>query len=63
MADRMDQLIALAVRQGFRVWQTKTGGWVFRRGIVTVTARRLPETGAEWMDLVRALRGAGLNIP
>lgn len=63
MADRMDQLVAAAVRQGFQVWQTRRGGWVFRKGIVNVTAAHTPQEGREWITLIGALRGAGLDFP
>lgn len=63
MSDRMDQLITLAVRQGFQVWQTAKGDWYFHRGIVTLTAHGKPETAGEWLALIGALRGAGLDIP
>lgn len=63
MADRMDQLIAAAARQGWSVRQTPRGVWVFRKGLITVTAKRTPETGSEWLALIGALKGAGLNFP
>ena len=63
MADRMDQLVAMTVRQGFQVWQTRKGGWVFRKGIVNVTATKTPETAGEWLALIGALKGTGLEFP
>lgn len=60
--DRMDQIIATAVRQGFNVRQTARGVWIFRKGIATVTFARTPTTGSEWMTMVNTLRGAGLRI-
>ena len=63
MADRMDQLIAAAVRQGFKVWQTERGVWYFRRDPITVTSARTPRSGREWVQLIGALRGAGLDFP
>ncbi|GHE32026.1 hypothetical protein GCM10017673_38500 [Streptosporangium violaceochromogenes] len=63
MADRMDRLIAAAVRQGFKVWQNGRGVWFFRRGLVTVTAAHTPTEGNEWVTLIGALRGAGLTFP
>jgi hypothetical protein len=59
----MDQLIAAAVRQGFKVWQNEHGVWFFRRGPITVTTSHTPHTGREWMRLIGALRGAGLDFP
>lgn len=61
--DRMDELIAAAVRQGFTVRQTKRGAWVFYRGTVTVTAAATPEKARDWITLIGALRGAGLVFP
>lgn len=63
MTDRMDQIITAAVRQGFAVRQTRTGTWVFARGISTLIFARTPRTPREWMHLVNALRGAGLRFP
>jgi len=63
MADRMDQVVVAAVRQGFQVWQTRRGAWVFRRGLVTVTLKATPQSGREWVQALRALRGAGLDFP
>lgn len=59
----MDQLIAAAVRQGFRVWQTRTGAWVFAKGSLSVIEARTPVTAVEWVRLVAALRGLGLVFP
>ncbi|RCG19029.1 hypothetical protein DQ384_38515 [Sphaerisporangium album] len=63
MADRMDQLIAAAVRQHFKVWQNERGVWFFRRGPITVTSARTPVDASEWITLIGALRGAGLDFP
>lgn len=63
MADRMDQLIAAAVRQSFKVWQNERGVWFFRRDPITVTSVRTPREAREWMRLIGALRGAGLDFP
>lgn len=63
MSNRMDQLTAAAVRQGFMCWQNERGVWFFRKGVITVTAKRTPETGREWIQLIGALRGAGLDFP
>jgi hypothetical protein len=61
--DRMDRLVAEAVRCGFRVWQTKEAGWMFQRGDVTLTVRETPGTVVEWMWLIGVLRSAGLVFP
>lgn len=61
--DRMDKLIAAAVRQSFRVWQDKSGGWYFQKGIVTMRFKRTPEKGGEWIAMIGALKGAGLVFP
>lgn len=63
MADRMDQLIAAAVRQGFKVWQTKTGAWVYVKGSLSVIEARTPTTAVQWVRLIAALRGLGLVFP
>lgn len=63
MNDRMDQIIAAAVRQGFTCRQTATGMWIFFKGITTMTFTRTPANGREWMEMIRALRGAGLHFP
>lgn len=63
MADRMDQLIAAAVRQGFTVRQTPEGGWLFWKGTITVFESHTPETAGDWMYLINTLRGAGLTFP
>lgn len=63
MSDRMDQLVAEAVRQGFKVWQTRRGGWVFSRRGVVITITRTPETGRQWMYALNTLHGAGLKFP
>jgi len=61
--DRMDQILAAAVRQGFKVWQGRYGAWYFKRGIVTVTFARTPQSGREWVGFLNTLRGAGLEFP
>lgn len=61
--DRMDQLAAEAIRQGFKVWQTRRGGWVFQKGTIVVTETSTPTTAAQWMRLITTLRGAGLVFP
>lgn len=61
--DWIDQLAALAVRQGFTVWQNDRGVWMFRKGVHTVTSAGTPATVAEWNALLGSLRAAGLNIP
>lgn len=63
MTDRMDQIIVAAARQGFAVRQTRTGTWVFARGIETLILTRTPGTPREWMRFVNSLRGAGLHFP
>lgn len=59
----MDQLIAAAVRQGFKVWQTKRGAWVFAKASLTVTEASTPTTAIQWVRLIGALRGVGLVFP
>lgn len=63
MTDRMDQLLTAAARQGWSVRQTPRGVWVFRKGMITVTVKRTPETGREWLALIGTLKGAGLVFP
>lgn len=63
MADRMDQVITAAVRQGFAVRQTKSGAWIFHRGNITLTFRHTPRTGRQWVELIGTLRAAGLEFP
>jgi hypothetical protein len=62
--DRMDQLIAAAVRQGWTVSQRKTGTWVFIRtqGNVTSNVSARVDKARDLVDLVNALRGYGLEI-
>lgn len=62
-SDRMDILVAAAVRQGFQVWQTKRGSWMFRKGAMTISHRETPRTAPEWVGLIGSLRGAGLHFP
>ncbi len=59
----MDQLITAAVRQGFKVWQTKRGAWVFARGSLSVIEASTPTTAVQWVRLIGALRGVGLVFP
>lgn len=59
--ERMDKVLAEAVRQGFQVWQTSGGAWVFRRGDLRVSYRRTPATAEEWMTLINTLRAAGFR--
>ena len=61
-SDRMDRLVAAAVRSGFSVRQTSTGAWHFRKGIATLIFYRTPGTIQEWVGIVNTLRGAGLEI-
>lgn len=63
MTDRMDQIITAAVRQGFSARQTRTGTWVFSKGITTLIFQHTPRTAREWMWMINALRGAGLRFP
>lgn len=63
VADRMDQLIAVAARQGFAVRQTRNGTWVFAKGITTMIFSHTPRNSVEWMRMIRTLRGAGLRFP
>lgn len=63
MADRMDQLIAAAVRQGFKVWQTNRGAWVFAKGSLSVIEASTPTAAVQWVRLIGALRGVGLIFP
>lgn len=63
MTDRMDQLVAAAVRQGFLVKQTRTGSWIFYKGITTLIFNTTPRTPREWMWMINSLRGAGLRFP
>lgn len=63
MADRMDQLITAAVRQGFSVQQADGGAWRFRKGIVTMSFSHTPTNGRDWMYMINTLRGAGLRLP
>jgi len=59
----MDQIVATAVRQGFTCRQTRTGTWIFYKGITTLIFQRTPCTPREWMWMINALRGAGLRFP
>lgn len=60
--DRMDRIVAAAVRQGFTVWQTDAASWMFRKGGLLLVAAETPQTTREWLLLLGALRGAGLEI-
>jgi hypothetical protein len=62
-SDRMDRVIAAAVRQGFSVRQTVTGTWHFRKGISTLIFHHTPRNPREWMELINTLCGAGLVFP
>jgi hypothetical protein len=59
----MDQPIAAAVRQDFKVWQTRSGAWVFMKGDLGIIEARTPVTAVQWVRLVVALRGLGLVFP
>jgi hypothetical protein len=59
----MDQVVAASVRSGFAVRQTRTGTWVFVKGIETLIFQRTPRTSREWMYMINSLRGAGLRLP
>lgn len=61
--DRMDKVIAAAVRSGFVVRQTATGAWHFRKGIATMIFYRSPASPGEWMSMIKTLQGAGLVFP
>lgn len=61
--DRMDKVIAAAVRSGFVVRQTATGAWHFRKGIATMIFYRTPVSSGEWVSMVKTLQGAGLIFP
>ncbi|NJP33705.1 hypothetical protein [Micromonospora thermarum] len=63
MSSRMDQIVAAAVRQGFSVRQTRTGAWIFAKGISTLVFTHTPHSPKEWMEMLSALRGAGLRFP
>lgn len=63
MSNWMAQLIEAAKRQDWSVYQTKAGTWYFHKGIITVQFQHTPETAREWMHLVNALKGAGLDFP
>ncbi len=63
MGDRMDEIVAAAVRQGFTARQTKKGTWIFWRGNITLTFRHTPRTSREWLEMIQTLRGAGLVFP
>jgi hypothetical protein len=63
MADRMDLVIAAAVRQGFWVHQTRTGAWHFSKRGSRLIVERQPVTPTDWWYLIRTLRGMGLRFP
>lgn len=63
MTDRMDQLTGAAARQGFAVWQTRRGSWVFKKGSLTVIEDSTPTTAVQWVRLVATLRELGLVFP
>lgn len=60
-ADRLDLIVAAAVRQGWTVRQSRTAAWVFRKGTITVTARVTDARSLVY--LVNTLKGAGLAFP
>lgn len=62
MADRIDQIIEAAERQGFEVNQTPGGSWVFRKGGRTVVHPH-PATAHEWLQFLTVLHEAGLVYP
>lgn len=61
--DRMDQIVAAAVRQNFNVRQTRTGVWIFSKGITTMTFKHTPRSPREWLEMLQTLRGHGLVFP
>lgn len=63
MTDEMDRIVGEAVRQGFLVWQTRKGAWIFRRGNLHVILRETPRTVAEWQAALSDLTRAGLLWP
>lgn len=63
MVDRMDIVVTEAVRQGFQVWQTPQGTWVFRTGNITVTCAHTPTHWREWQRLLSDLIRVGLAWP
>jgi hypothetical protein len=63
VGDRMDRLVTEAVRQGFRVWQTPKGSWMFRTGNITVHCAHTPQHWRAWQRLMFDLIKAGLEWP
>jgi len=63
MPDRMDWLISKAEEDGITARQTKAGTWILERDDQTVAFGPTPETPAEWLGLVAALREMGMKIP
>jgi len=58
----MDELIVEAVRQGWRVMQTKRGTWVFSKGILSATFVT-PTTPGQWASVISQLMKVGLDWP
>jgi hypothetical protein len=63
VGDRMDRLVAAAVRQGWVVWQTDRGGWMFRAGNITVHCPHAPTALGQWQRLMLDLIRVGLVWP
>lgn len=63
MSDWMKQLAEAGLRQGWAVYQLRSGAWTFSKEAMTVTFKRTPETAVEWMYLVNTLVAAGLDFP
>lgn len=61
-SERMERIILGAIEAGFTVGQHPSGTWRFRRGGMTITFRRTPETPAEWLDMVNSLSALGVQI-
>ena len=59
MTDRMDEIVEAAEQQRFEVQQTAEATWIFRKGLNTIIQPR-PESAAEWLRFVAALRELGL---
>ena len=62
MTDWIDQIIEAAERQGFEVRQTAESTWIFRKGQYTIIQPQ-PESTAEWLRFIAALRELGLAFP
>ncbi|KUN35706.1 hypothetical protein AQJ30_23720 [Streptomyces longwoodensis] len=63
MANRMEVLLAALDRQGFESRQSLQGSWFFSRNGTMITIGHEPDGTGEWIDLISALRGAGLVFP